>query len=256
MSDSILQRPGSAASVDPACVVVAGASGGIGSALCREIAAAYPSVTLVRLARSPGSLEPLSCATLDIDFDILDEASIQLAVDRIPDRLTVDWAIIATGWLHDSDHSPEKTFRHLDATHLQHAYQVNAIGPALLSKALVPRLSGQASPRIGILSARVGSISDNRLGGWHAYRASKAALNMLIRNFALELARKKNRPIIVGLQPGTTDTVLSKPFQRNVPEGQLQTPRYTAAQLLKVMQALQPQDSGGLFDFLGLPFNP
>jgi NAD(P)-dependent dehydrogenase (short-subunit alcohol dehydrogenase family) len=256
MSDSILHRRGSVAGSDPACVVVAGASGGIGSALCRAAADAYPSATLVRLARSPGRLQPLPCPTLDIDFDLRDEASIQRAVDRIPEQLTIDWTLVATGWLHDSRYAPEKTYRHLDPGHLQHAYQVNAIGPALLSKALVPRLSGRASPRIGILSARVGSISDNRLGGWHAYRASKAALNMLIKNIALELARRKNRPIIVGLQPGTTDTALSQPFQRNVPEGQLQTPQYTAAQLLKVMQALQPQDSGGLFDFLGSPFTP
>jgi len=102
----------------------------------------------------------------------------------------------------------------------------------------------------------VGSISDNRMGGWHAYRASKAALNMLIKNYALEFARRKHGPIIVGLQPGTTDTALSAPFQRSVPEDQLQTPEYTAAQLLMVMQHLEPSDSGKLFDFLGLPFDP
>jgi NAD(P)-dependent dehydrogenase (short-subunit alcohol dehydrogenase family) len=109
---------------------------------------------------------------------------------------------------------------------------------------------------VGIVSARVGSISDNRLGGWHAYRASKAALNMLIKNFAIELARKNPAHIVVGLQPGTTDSALSAPFQRNVPAGQLQTPDYTAAQLLRVMNTLRPEDSGGLYDFLGLPFAP
>jgi NAD(P)-dependent dehydrogenase (short-subunit alcohol dehydrogenase family) len=117
-------------------------------------------------------------------------------------------------------------------------------------------MSATPDTKIGILSARVGSISDNRLGGWHAYRASKAALNMHIRNYALELARKRHGPVIVGLQPGTTDTALSAPFQRNVPEDQLQSPEYTAGQLLKVMQHLQAQDSGQLFDFLGLPFEP
>jgi NAD(P)-dependent dehydrogenase (short-subunit alcohol dehydrogenase family) len=109
---------------------------------------------------------------------------------------------------------------------------------------------------VGIVSARVGSISDNRLGGWHAYRASKAALNMLITNFAIELARKNPAHIVVGLQPGTTDSPLSAPFQRNVPADQLQTPDYTAAQLLRVMHTLRPEDSGGLYDFLGLPFTP
>ena len=92
--------------------------------------------------------------------------------------------------------------------------------------------------------------------GWGGYALSKAALNMLIKNFAIELARKKPAHIVVGLQPGTTDSALSAPFQRNVPAEQLQTPDYTAAQLLRVMDALRVEDSGGLFDFLGLPFAP
>jgi NAD(P)-dependent dehydrogenase (short-subunit alcohol dehydrogenase family) len=102
----------------------------------------------------------------------------------------------------------------------------------------------------------VGSISDNRLGGWHAYRASKAALNMLIKNYAIELVRQKPGHVIVGLQPGTTDTGLSAPFQRNVPKDQLQTPEFTATRLLGVMRRLRQEDSGGLFDFEGLPFAP
>ena len=126
----------------------------------------------------------------------------------------------------------------------------------MLVKHLVTKLNATSACKIGIVSARVGSISDNRLGGWHAYRASKAALNMLIKNFAIELGRKAPAHIIVGLQPGTTDTALSAPFQRNLPDDQLQTPAYTAEQLLRVMTALQQEDSGSLYDFLGLPFAP
>ena len=235
---------------------MAGAGGGIGAALCAELAQRFPTATLVRLARNPADLTSLPVSTIDIAFDIGEEASIRDAVERLPEGMVVDWLLVATGWLHDADYRPEKTYRALDADHLIRAYRINAIGPSLLVKHLMPRLSLDAGCRLGILSARVGSISDNRLGGWHAYRASKAALNMLIRNYAIEMARRHDRFIIVGLQPGTTDTRLSAPFQRNLAEGQLQSREFTATHLIDVMLRLRPEDSGGLFDFLGIPFEP
>lgn len=255
-ANSILDRETDADQPLPGCVVVAGASGGIGSAFCRKLAEHFPTATLVRLARETSSLAPLAVSTIDIAFDIGEEARIKEAVARIPQHLAVDWVFVATGWLHDQGRGPEKTYRSLDADNLIHAYRLNAIGPALLLKHLIPRLSAAHRCKLGIVSARVGSISDNQLGGWHSYRASKAALNMLIKNFAIELARNKRGHMVVGLQPGTTDTSLSAPFQRGVPEGHLQSPDYTAEQLLKVMTHLRPEDSGGLFDFLGLPFTP
>ena len=253
---SILDRRVRPDSADPRCVLVAGATGGIGAAFCAAIAERFPDAQLIRMARNVQALKPLHDGTVDIPLDIGDEQSIRMAAGQIPETLPIDWVFIATGWLHDSEHRPEKTYKSLDAEHLLHAYRINAVGPAILVKHLVDRLNPATGSRIGIVSARVGSISDNRLGGWHAYRASKAALNMLIKNYAIELVRKKTAHIVVGLQPGTTDTRLSAPFQRNVPEGQLQTPEYTAKQLLGVMQRLQPDDSGGLYDFLGLPFAP
>ncbi len=254
--NSILQRPVAAVVAVPRCVCVAGAGGGIGSALCTELSRRFPATTIIRLARYVDDLPELSVATIDIQVDICDEHSICQAVDEFPDALPPDWLIVATGWLHDADYRPEKTYRSLDANHLLHAYRINAIGPALLVKHLMPGLNQETGCHVGILSARVGSISDNRLGGWHAYRASKAALNMLIKNYAIEMARKNDRFVIVGLQPGTTDTRLSAPFQRNLPAQQLQSPEFTAAHLVDVMQRLEPQDSGGLFDFLGIPFDP
>lgn len=256
MPGSVLQRPAASPEAVPQCVVVAGASGGIGSALCEQIARRYPEASIVRLVRDPAGLKRLSAGTLDIRFDIGDEESISRAVAQIPPERAVDWVLVATGWLHDGGRGPEKTYKNIDADRLAHAYRINAIGPALLLKHLIPRLNPACTCRLGVLSARVGSISDNRLGGWHSYRASKAALNMLLRNFAIELGRGNSRHVVVGLQPGTTDTALSAPFQRNVPDGQLQTPEYTARQLLEVMQRLRPEDSGGLFDFLGMPFAP
>jgi len=256
MTGSILERTHDSAEPEPRCVLVAGATGAIGSAFCAKLAERFPDAQLIRMARAPQSLGPLHNPTVDIPLDIAEETDIRTAVARIPKALSIDWAFIATGWLHDSAHTPEKTYKSLDAEHLLHAYRINAIGPALLLKHLIARLNPARASRVGIVSARVGSISDNRLGGWHAYRASKAALNMLIKNFAIELARKNPAHIVVGLQPGTTDSPLSAPFQRNVPADQLQTPDYTAAQLLRVMRTLRPEDSGGLYDFLGLPFTP
>ena len=255
MTGSILQRP-LAGDPGPSCVLVAGASGGIGSAFCDQVAERFAAVTLVRLARDPSKLAPLPVRSVDIGFDIGHEDRIRDAVAQIPESPAIDWVFVATGWLHDGVRRPEKTYKRLDASHLLHAYRINAIGPALLIKHLIPRLDPSLSCRLGVLSARVGSISDNRLGGWHAYRASKAALNMLIKNIAIELARNNGRHVIVGLQPGTTDTALSAPFQRNVPADQLQTPDYTARQLVQVMLRLRTEDSGGLFDFLGESFAP
>ena len=253
---SILSRAGNDPLQAPRCVLVAGATGGIGRAFCEKVVERFGPVQLVRLARSRERLEPCGTDSIDVEFDILEEQSIVEALALMPAHVHPDWVFVATGWLHDTERMPEKSYRHLETDSLAYAYRVNAVGPALLLKHLLPRLAVGDQSRVGVLSARVGSISDNRLGGWHAYRASKAALNMLLKNFAIETSRKKHAPIIVGLQPGTTDTALSEPFQRNVPPGQLQTPAFTAEKLIDVMSALRSQDSGLLFDFLGMPFDP
>ena len=250
------QVTGASTGAQPRHVVVVGAGGGIGQALCEHLASLDEDIRLTRLARDTSALAPLPVAVSDIGCDIESEASIAGAVACIPFDLAPERIWIATGWLHDADHRPEKTFRELEAEHLMRAYRINAIGPALLLKHLLARLQKDHPARIGILSARVGSISDNRLGGWYSYRASKAALNMLIRNFAIEL-RLRNAPhLVVGFQPGTTDTRLSAPFQRGVKPGQLQTPAFTAEHLIQVLEILESKDSGGLFDFLGEPFEP
>lgn len=256
MTGSVLARDKDPEFESPQVILVAGASGGIGQALCEALAKAYPTSIFVRLARDPARLPPIDSPSTDIAFDLLDERCIASSLERVPADQTIDLALIATGWLHDQDRRPEKTYRSLDSDQMLYAYRVNSVGPALLLKHLLPRMNRRHLSRIGVLSARVGSISDNRLGGWHSYRASKAALNMLLKNYAIELAQRRQRCLIVGLQPGTTDTPLSAPFQRSVPPEQLQTPAYTASQLVKVMERLRLADSGQLFDFLGLPFTP
>jgi len=243
-------------SVKPRSILIAGASGGIGEALCQQCTALFPEVSLIRMVRDTQKLPTLKNETQDFVFDLTDEESIIQATRSLPDKTNIDWIFIATGWLHDKSTQPEKTYKSLEPQHLAHAFNVNAIGPAILLKHLLTGINLKNPTKIGVLSARVGSISDNHLGGWHAYRSSKAALNMLIKNFSIEFERMKKPITIVGLQPGTTDTSLSAPFQRGVPTNQLQTPEYTARQLIKVMQALQKQHSGNLYDFLGLQFDP
>ncbi len=156
--------------------------------------------------------------------------------------------IVASGILHDGDAlHPEKTWRALDGAALEQVYRINTVGPALVAKHFLPLLARHRKSVFAALSARVGSTSDNQLGGWHAYRASKGALNMLLRTFAIELARRNPRAACVGLHPGTVDTRLSAPFQANVPEGKLFDADLAAERLLEVIDRLKPADSGSVF---------
>lgn len=170
--------------------------------------------------------------------------------------------IAATGALHsEGEMEPEKSWRHMSSPRFGDAFAVNTILPSLIIQAGLDHLArgSKEQPQkaiVSALSARVGSISDNRLGGWHAYRASKAALNQVIRTCSIELARKVPQGLCVGLHPGTVDTRLSEPFQRGVPEGKLFSPDYSAQSLLAVLDGLEPGDSGKLFDWAGEEITP
>ena len=165
-----------------------------------------------------------------------------------------DMVFVATGLLHDADRGPEKALRDLDPAWLAKQYAVNTIGPALIAKHFLPILPRTGRSVFAALSARVGSISDNRLGGWYGYRASKAALNQLIRTLAIEDKRRNDRGIVVALHPGTVDTRLSRPFQQRGRD--LFQPDRAAVQLLDVLDALKPTDSGKLFAWDGAEIAP
>lgn len=233
-------------------VAVVGTAGGIGSALAHELEQTAAVSTVVRLARSAGQ------GGQTIQIDITDEASVARAATQMKESIGIlHLVLVATGILHDGDGmTPEKSWRTLNADTMERAYRVNAVGPALVAKHFLPLLAPDQKTAFAAVSARVGSISDNELGGWHAYRASKAALNMLIRNFAIELARKHPLALCVCLHPGTVDTRLSEPFQRGVPDGKLFSPTKSARHLLSVLDSLSPQDSGHLFAWDGarIPF--
>jgi len=233
-----------------ACVVV-GASGGIGHALAEAASASGAFARVLRLSRSGA---PVADSAPQITADITDEASVKAAAAAVADasrgtplRLVLD----ATGFLHDDTHRPEKSWRELDPAHLAKAFAVNAIGPALLMKHFLPLLPREGKAVFATLSAKVGSIADNRLGGWYAYRASKAALNQLVRTAAVELARRRPDAIAVALHPGTVDTRLSQPFAKAGLT--VRAPAEAAAQLLGVVDRLTPAMSGGFFDYRGEP---
>jgi NAD(P)-dependent dehydrogenase (short-subunit alcohol dehydrogenase family) len=229
----------------PVTACVFGATGGIGAALVQQLAT-DPKVALVHAGArsavdSSGKIRPFR-------FDLTEEASIAAAAAAIG---PCDLVIVATGLLHSDAIQPEKSLRAQTANAYATAFAVNAIGPALIAKHFLPLLPKNRRSLFAAISARVSSISDNRLGGWHAYRASKAALNMILRNFAIELSRTHRNAIVAALHPGTVDTPLSQPFQRNVAQGKLFTPDYSAEALLKVIDGLSPEDSGNLFAWDG-----
>lgn len=232
--------------------LVVGAGGGIGDALAQQLATHPRIATLWATARRRPEAGRASATWLDLDIE--DEASIVRAAATIEEAgADLDLVILATGLLHDDAAGvrPEKSWRDIDAAAMAKAFSVNAIGPALVAKHMLPLLARDRKAVFTALSARIGSISDNRAGGWHAYRASKAALNMILRNLAIELGRRSPQAVCVGLHPGTVDTRLSKPFQRAVPEGRLFAPAHAAAQLLSVIDGLAPADSGCQFAWDG-----
>lgn len=194
---------------------------------------------------------PHDLAIRPFRFDLEDESSILAAAEAMRDS-PPDLVIVASGVLALSDGTrPERSYKSLDPGVMAEMFAVNTIGPALVAKHMLPLLPRDRRSAFVALSARVGSIGDNRIGGWHSYRASKAALNMLVRNFAIELGRTHKRSVVVSLHPGTVDTGLSEPFQANLPDGQLTQPDGAARNLLGVIEGLNPADSGHQFDWKG-----
>ena len=219
-------------------VVVIGASGGVGAALADLLDADPGVATVTRLSR-PG-------------LDLTDPATIVAAAAGL--TAPPDLVIVATGILHADGLAPERDLRQLSSQAFTRAFAVNAIGPALVAQAFLPLMPKGRKTVFAALSARVGSIGDNRLGGWHAYRASKAALNQILRTIAIEQKRKNPDNIVLGLHPGTVDTGLSKPFQGNVKT--LFTPQQSAAHLLAVIDSATQTQSGRIFDWQGVEIAP
>ena len=242
--------------------LVQGASRGIGLALvarlCRDRRAGrviatcrHPrqATTLQEWSRKPGSRLQL------VELDITRPESIAAAARMVEESgLAPSLVVNVAGLLHQGKEiQPEKRLEDLDMATLSRVFAVNVLGPAVFMRHFLPLMNSEGRAIMTVLSARVGSISDNRLGGWYGYRASKAALNQMIRTAAIEARRRFPAVILAALHPGTTDTDLSTPFQSRVPAGKLFTPDYVADCLLRVMEGLDFDDSGGFFAWDGEP---
>jgi NAD(P)-dependent dehydrogenase (short-subunit alcohol dehydrogenase family) len=224
--------------------VIFGASGGIGGALCEALEEEGAFDKVHAFSRSTTGT------------DLTDEASIAAAAATVAKGPAPTLVIVATGLLHEGDHSPEKAMQELDPAWLGRLFAVNTIGPALVAKHVLPLMPSSGRAVFAVLSARIGSITDNKLGGWYGYRASKAALNMMVRTLAIEEKRRNDRAILVALHPGTVDTDLSRPFQGNVTPGTLLTPSRAAVQLLDVIDGLKITDTGKHFAWDGTEIAP
>jgi NAD(P)-dependent dehydrogenase (short-subunit alcohol dehydrogenase family) len=234
--------------------LVIGAGGGLGAALVRQAQAgqaggpadAYQQVLALGRRTQP----PL---------DYTDEASLAAAARWVAAQCAGSGAelrllIVASGFLHGAPGQPERSWAHLDAAYLNHVFAINTIGPALVMKHFLPLLPKTGRCVAGFVSAKVGSIGDNALGGWYGYRASKAALNQLVKTASIELTRRNKESICVALHPGTVDTPLSQPFAKTGLK--VRPPDEAAADLLRVLGGVTAGDTGCLIGYRGekLPF--
>lgn len=219
--------------------IVVGASGAIGGAFTEALRSDRHCAHVLALSRQ---------STPGVDFNDMD--SVARAAETARQHGPCHLLVVATGMLHGASGLPEKRLTQLDPAHMQASFNVNAIGPAMVLAHFTPLLARQERSLVAVLSAKVGSISDNRLGGWYSYRAAKAALNMLVKTAAIELGRSHPQAVLAALHPGTVASPLSEPF------GDARTkraPTQAVATLLHVLDGLRPEHSGQLWSHDGQP---
>ncbi len=228
-------------------IAIIGGSGGIGRTFV-EVLAGRENVDLIHATyhRNPPQMQ--HPAVNWHKLDITDEAAIQIWANQIGE---LDWLINAVGLLHVPQQGPEKSIRQIDPEFFLRNIQTNALPTLLLAKHLQRHFKHGRAAIFATISAKVGSIEDNYLGGWYSYRASKAALNMGLKTLSIEWQRTVPNVVVAALHPGTTDTALSKPFQKHVPEGQLFPPSKSVNHMLDVLDNLKPEDTGKFWAFDG-----
>jgi len=233
-------------------ILIAGSSGALG----REFSRFYsddPNVEkIVTLSRKTDDFGDKKIQSIEIDYR--KEGTFE-NLDKISQLESISTIIIATGILHTDQVKPEKSIDSINFENLRDVFQVNVFGPILLVKKLLPLIKKSGGVKIVFLTARVGSISDNELGGWYSYRSSKSALNMMIKNLSIELKRANKENIVIGIHPGTVKSRLSEPFLRNVKHN-IFTPSESVELMAKVISKISQKDSGKCFDFLGKIIDP
>jgi len=237
-------------------VLICGASRGIGLALCAALLARDDVAQVWAVAREASTSSGLAKLAEQygqrlkrVDCDARNEQALEALVSETLEGCEhLHLVISALGILHQDGARPEKGLAQLTLASMQASFATNTFAPILLLKHLLPLLRKQPAT-FAALSARVGSIGDNRLGGWYSYRASKAALNQLLHTASIELKRLNQASTVLAIHPGTTDTELSQPFQANVPEGQLFEPAFSAERIIEVVGAHGPADSGSFWDW-------
>lgn len=240
------------------CALVLGASGGLGSALVTQFLS-DPGITRVFAVSRQGQSASMrvpdgEAAKLVWILTAYDEQSMAAVTDQLkPFAGHFGRVCICHGLLHSDNIWPEKRLEDINSANLHEIFQSNTVVPTLWLKLLFKLLKGKQPCIVATLSARVGSIGDNRIGGWHSYRASKAALNMVLKNMAIEYARRAKNVKLIAFHPGTTDTELSKPFQTAVPNGKLFTPAFVASQLSEVMASVEVDGELEYLDWNGQP---
>ncbi|MFA0134438.1 SDR family oxidoreductase [Vibrio splendidus] len=233
-------------------ILVVGGSGGIGFAVVKHLLSELSRFDFldVHVDATYHSQQPeLENSRLNWhNVDATNEADIEQLSKQFE---KLDWLINCVGMLHTPDLGPEKNLSSIDPEFFLKNISVNTLPSLLLAKHFTPILRTSDNPKFAVVSAKVGSISDNRLGGWYSYRSSKAALNMFIKTMSIEWQRTIKKGTVLALHPGTTDSALSKPFQTNVPEGKLFDSSYVAHQLVDIIRTATPDNSGHFYAYDG-----
>lgn len=233
-------------------IVIVGTSGSIGSALIDECLIKYPEAQISAFSRKGEGI--INTRVKHYCIDYTDESALKDSVKDV--SKDVDLLLIAIGILHDGNLMPEKSFKEITLESLNRLYYVNTILPTMIVKTFIPLLNKFSPVTVAALSARVGSISDNKLGGWYSYRASKAALNMIFKSLSIEIQRINKESCVITLHPGTVDSNLSKPFQNRIKQEQLFTPKYSAQKLVKIIDNVTKCDTGKVFAWDGSIITP
>ena len=234
-------------------VAIIGSSGAIGRAFLDAYIADKDISNIYSISRT--EVKSNDKRITHINIDVTDEVSVKAAASKIEEN-RLDRLIVATGVLHTKSFGPEKSIKDIKIENFVKIFSVNTFGPALIGKYFLPLMTNDQKSIVAFLSARVGSISENKLGGWYAYRASKSALNQIIKNFSIEAKRTNSSGIIIGLQPGTVKSKLSEPFQKNVKKGKLLLPKDSVKSLIRVIESVMQNDSGKIFDWKGEEIGP